>query len=266
MGHSRQESINMAENNDRSSSIPNIVRCLQQAASVFKVNEGAVIKLLDELKNVINQQDLVNAFAEDFKNRSPHLYQPIYSHSPLYSPFLATRTWSNVQISNTDLDPLFLSLAVRHNVIPYVKARVQWGGLIRLPNLNNWEMKWPLLLDALFGDVPEPRMVECLLNLGADPNSRASKGDSQTPWIMALTKVTLLYTVYELDSSEEYITTEGKWRETLRLMFSRGADCTATLESRLTPLSREILEGLRSEAIAEPQSSARKNSWLRHGG
>ena len=70
-------------------------------------------------------------------------------------------------------------------------------------------------------------MVECLLDFGADPNFAISKFDLQSPWIVALTKVTLLHTIQsKVGSFAEYFLAEDKWKQTLRLMFSRGADCT----------------------------------------
>jgi len=107
-------------------------------------------------------------------------------------------------------------------------------------------------------------MMECLLDLGADPNFTISKVHSQTPWIVALTKVTLLYTIQSrVGSSAEYFLAEDKWKQTLRLMFSRGADCTKVPESLLSPISRKILQDIRDETETPAQSPSGLNSWLR---
>jgi hypothetical protein len=55
------------------------------------------------------------------------------------------------------------------------------GGLIQRHTFEKSEERLPLLLDALSGDVPEPKMVECLLDLSADPNLAISKFDLQSP-------------------------------------------------------------------------------------
>jgi hypothetical protein len=153
-----------------------------------------------------------------------------------------------------------MSLACMHGVVPYVRARAEWGGFIQRSKLEGDH--WPLLLDALSNDVPEPRMVECLLDLGADPNFKLSKVTSQTPWIVALTKMTLLYTINESSSSEEYAMAEDKWRKTLRLMSLKGAKSTDVPESLLTPLSRKILQDLRDEMQPKRRGLV-ANSWLR---
>jgi hypothetical protein len=144
------------------------------------------------------------------------------------------------------------------------RARAEWGGLIQRHTFEKSEERLPLLLDALSGDVPETKMVECLLDLGADPNFAISKVDSQSPWIVALTKVTLLHTIQsKAGSSAEYFLAEDKWKQTLRLMFSRGADCTKVPESLLTPISRKILQDMRGEVETRAQSLLDLNSWLR---
>ena len=165
------------------------------------------------------------------------------------------KTWKLETIRSRALDDSFLSLAVRHNVLPYVRANVEWGGLIQQFNPQKSDTGLPLLLDALSGDLPEPKMVECLLDLGAVPNYIISKVDPQTPWIVALTKVTLLYTLQgQFGSSAKYFLAEDKWKQTLRLMFSRSADCTKVPDPLLTPISRKILQNLRMEVETNAQS------------
>ena len=164
-------------------------------------------------------------------------------------------------MSSRVVDDSFLSLAVLYNITAYVKARVEWGALIAPPTSMDPEERWPLLMDALSLEVPNPEMVQCLLDVGADPNFKISKIKSQTPWIVALTKVTLLYTIQnEAGSSEEYLQAEQKWKETLKLMHSRGADCANIPESRLTPISRRILLEIKRET--PPTNAQDSNSWL----
>ena len=125
----------------------------------------------------------------------------------------------------------------------------------------NPEEQWPLLMDAISARVPEPEMVKCLLDLGADPNFRMSKVESQSPWIVALTKVTLLYTIQsEIESSEEYLLAEEKWKQTLKLMYSHGANCAKVPASRLSPISRQILQEITGGTQFKPQG---EEGWLR---
>ncbi len=98
---------------------------------------------------------------------------------------------SSIHGNLTDMiDESFLCFAA-NGVVPYVRARAERGGLVRAK--DSGEML-PLLLFVLSVDVPEPKMVECLLNSGADPNFKMSEVGLQTPWTVALTKVTLVYT------------------------------------------------------------------------
>jgi hypothetical protein len=48
--------------------------CLRRAASVTKVNEGAIIELLEELKSVINEPVYREALAKYFKDRRPDVH------------------------------------------------------------------------------------------------------------------------------------------------------------------------------------------------
>ena len=122
----------------------------------------------------------------------------------------------------------------------------------------------PLSLVALVGEVPEPKMVECLQKSGADPNFKLSKVDLQTPWTVALTKLTPLYTLQsQFGSSAEYFRAEDKWKQTLRLMSSKVPDYMTVPESLLTPISRRLLQELRDEAKSKAQPSPSRSSWLR---
>ena len=156
----------------------------------------------------------------------------------------------------------FLSLAVMYNIIPYVRATAKWGGLRRRSTSQTLDVQFPLLYDALSRDVPEPGMVECLLDLGADPNFRISKVDSQTPWILALTKVTMLYTLqHTMSTPEEYSAAEYKWKETLRLMYARGGMRGKLPDSLFSPISRKIIQDLINEMPVAVQSHSISTSW-----
>ena len=158
----------------------------------------------------------------------------------------------------------FLSLAVMYNAVPYVRVTARCGGLTRRSTSQTLDEQFPLLYDALSREVPEPRMVECLLNIGADPDFRMSRVDSQTSWILASTKVTMLYTLqHTMSSPEEYSAAEDKWKETLRLMYARGGKCAEVPDSLFSPISRKILQDVMKEKVlVTGQSRSRSSSWL----
>jgi hypothetical protein len=245
------------EDNEEGLSFSNVSYCLRQAARVDRVNEGATLELLDELKHII--------YRSNYRLCREQLGADSCAITDLD---LLTISLSGKDIeknrANAASDDAFLSCAIMHGVVLYARARTEWGGLIRRPSRENPEERWPLLLDALSVDVPDPKMVECLLDLGADPNFKISKTDPQTPWIVALTKGTLLYTIQnKINNPTEYLVAEDKWKQTLRLMFSRGADRTKRPDSLLTPLSRKFLQELRDEVKSKEQSPAGLTSWLR---
>ena len=70
------------------------------------------------------------------------------------------------------IDKSFLCFTIANNVVPYIRARVEHGGLIRIKASRKL---LPLLLVTLSSDVPELKMVECLLNSNADPNFKLSE-------------------------------------------------------------------------------------------
>lgn len=234
---------------------------LERAVRVAKANEGAMIELMEDLKGVITHYK--EAYARQSVYQGPFVFGKRPGRFQTSRYVLGNHNLELFNYATSDTGNSFLSLAVKFGVVPYVRARVEWGGLIRRPTSETHEELYPLLLDALSGNVPEPKMVECLLDLGADPNFKISKVDSQTPWITALTKMTLLYTIKtEIGSSAEYLVAEDKWKQTLRLMFSRGADGAKVPESLLTPISRSILRDMRDEKEKGAQSLPSWTSWL----
>ncbi|KAL1593178.1 hypothetical protein SLS60_010786 [Paraconiothyrium brasiliense] len=236
--------------------VTKLIRCLRKAASVAKVNEGAMIELLDELKSLIRLPDYGKALAE------------VHNNTQMYAtPVLRARRPGIFPVES------FLPLAVIHGVVPYVRARAGRGGLnpIPFPLIESEETNrgWPLLLDALSLDVPDPAMVECLLDLGADPNFKTSRVVSQTPWHVALTNVTSLYSIQDNHGTvvgyPESSLAEDRWKKTLSLMYSRGADCRKVPEPLLSPISRKILQDLMDEAKTGTQNKSGLMSWLTAG-
>ena len=258
----QQEHLHTRGNGEELLSATNVFHCLRHAAGVTQFNEGASIDLLDELRTIIKRPEYKKGLAQDVKIPQRLLPTSIFmSAHRLYQVSLDFEE-SSIHGALTDMvDESFLCFAITNGVVPYVRARVEHGGLIRAK--GSGEML-PLLLVALSGDVPEPKMVECLLNSGADPNFKLSEVGLQTPWTVALTKVTLLYTLQsQLGNSAEYSQAEDKWKQTLRLMSSKVSDYMTVPEPLLTPISRRLLQELKDEAESKVQPLPSRSSWLR---
>lgn len=265
-----------------------VVHCLRRAAGVRKAGEGPMIELIDELRRVIKEPDFKQVLSENqaihdrptiqaikmddttkaFGNAlqlrkpqgadsktDPRLFQ-------LSTNFQKTKTWDLDAGASLAADESFLSLAVRHGVVAYV-----WVKAASLDS-DSRQLLF-LLLVALSCDVPEPKMIECLLDLGADPNFRISDTGMQTPWTIALTKVSLLPTIQCIvESSADYPIAEDKWKQTLRVMLAKGAYYTKTPKSLLTPISKRLLQEVRREIdpdvrpTGDVEDEAGFGSWL----
>ena len=250
-----------------------VIQCLIQASRVLNMNEGAMIAMMEHLKRLITQPRFRDPLMKDFKayrdkhsGRNPRAMLATGRDAQLSrtrSNFRDNSTWGMESFAVLPDDQSFLSLAVMYNIVPYVRANAQWGGLTQRSTSMTLDERFPLLYDALSRDVPEPRMVECLLDIGADPNFRISKVDSQTPWILALTKVTMLYTLqHTMGSPEEYSAAEDRWKETLKLMYTAGGMYAKVPDSILSPISRKMLQDVIDEALVTGQSHSRSRSWL----
>ncbi|RMJ15118.1 hypothetical protein CDV36_005226 [Fusarium kuroshium] len=253
----RQDDLHILDRQDEESpSNLTVIECLRQASRVAKTNEGAMIQVLDELKSVISRLDYKEHLANEDKIR----YQAIDSTTANPREFsssgsISLQLWNHGRkryknLMTPTLDGSFLSLACVHGVVPYVRARAERGGLIRRSQHDG--QSWPLLLDALSHDVPQSRMVECLLDAGADPNFKVSYVDSQTPWKVALTRVSLFYTLNELDGDEKHVIAVEEWEKTLELLRMRGGGgkMVDTPEHRRTGLSGRILREVEEETGA----------------
>ena len=249
------------------------IQFLRQASRILKMNEGAMITMMEHFKRLITQPRFRDPLMKDFKacrdyysGQHPGAMLATGRGSQLSrtrSNFLDHSTWGMESFAVLPDDESFLSLAVMYNIIPYVRANAQWGGLTQRSTSQTLGEQFPLLYDVLSRDVPEPQMVECLLDKGADPNFRISKVDSQTPWILALTKVTILYTLkHTMDNPEEYSAAEDKWMETLRLMYTRGGMYAKVPDSFFSPISRKILQDVVNEVPMTEKSRPRSRSWL----
>ncbi|KAK4949738.1 hypothetical protein LTR10_011580 [Elasticomyces elasticus] len=228
-----------------------VFQCMRNAAFAQRKNQPAIIELLDHLRDIVGHSDISKSLATSFATPTSRQDFRTYLKGRLQ------REPDRTYMASDAIDASFLSLAVMYNVTAYVKARVEHGALVVPPT----EGRWPLLMDALSVEVPNPEMVRSLLEVDADPNFKVSDIDSQTPWVVALTKASLLYTIQnESKSSEEYLQAEAKWKETLKLMYSWGAHRADIPEARLTPISRRLLLEIKSETL--PKKNPDSSNWL----
>ena len=179
----------------------------------------------------------------------------------------ASRWGRRRSISNkfvvTPSDESFLRLAVRYGVVPYVRMKGKKAGIIQNSVPERVGTKFPLLVVALCCDVPNPAMVECLLDLGADPKLEISKQSSQTPWTMAVTRVSTLYVIQsECSGPEEYLVAENMWKRTLQLMFLRGGRLAKVPDSLLTSVSRKLLKEITDEAESKEEPAFGLRGWF----
>ncbi|KAL9610545.1 MAG: hypothetical protein Q9167_004757 [Letrouitia subvulpina] len=226
------------------------VLCVIEAARVTQVNEAATVLLLDELKNVLKQPVHWTDFSKFVYQRSKQISLDF--------------SMPQHHIDKFPSDKAFLYFAVMYGAVSYVRARATQANFIQntVPE-DHTEDPSPLLV-AIHSYVPKPEMVECLLDLGADPNLKYSKRDSQTPWMLALTRVSTLYQI-QIDYSdpEFYLEAENRWKQTLKLMFLRGGHLVKAPNSLLTPISRKLLEEIRDEVGPKDQPTiARFSAWL----
>jgi hypothetical protein len=67
--HGRQEDLHILDRkNEGSLSALNVIHCLRRAAGVAEVNEGAVVRILDELRRVINRPYYREELASVYKH------------------------------------------------------------------------------------------------------------------------------------------------------------------------------------------------------
>lgn len=225
-----------------------IIRCLIAAANVTQLNEAAMILLVDELKN---------------EAKRPASWQQLYKmfgRESLYVQHRSPRLEQFISSSPSDKD--FLRLAIIFEVVPYVRARATQAGFIQNAVPENPRRDPSLLLIALYCVEPNPTMVECLLDLGVEPNLKLSKSDSKTLWMFALTQVSTLYKIQNDLTPERYLEVEDKWKQTLKLMFLRGGHLAKVPDPLLTPISRRLLKEIKDEVGPIDQPNMGLTAWL----
>jgi hypothetical protein len=173
-----------------------------------------------------------------------------------------------------------LSMAVRYGVTEYVKAKAERGCLVKRPGMppSQRSLKWPLLYDALddaphwahdhASALPSPEMVQCLLNLGADPNYRPSDMHL-TSWQVLLGKDALSPYLY----TQNHISAEP-WASIVDLMVAHGADVKLGRKSGLIWSKQkspsEALKSVRAGLLSDeeeciqretPSRSSRRFRW-----
>ncbi len=232
----------------------NIIRCFRRAASVARVNEGAVLALLEELKTVLHRHEDNFVFARKTINgqetRNP--FTRLMSSMPTVK---AKDRFDFKAIPRATIDQSLLAIAIKYNVIPYVRARTEWGGSGQPLKPHQSEERVAMLLFALGNapeEIPEPRIVECLLDGGVDPNFKISGLTTQTPWLYALSRAAVFNTtILDLGSPAELLHAENQWKQTLKVMYSRGAVCTRLQFATLTSTAKRLVQTLKDENASE---------------
>jgi hypothetical protein len=139
----------------------------------------------------------------------------------------------------------FLSLAIYYDLVDYIRVRVNRGCLVQRPTsvypidpLNNTRAPsqapilrictsvWPLLLDAVRSPARSLRMIQTLLEKGADPNFKVKiirRGSEDiyscisTPWVELLSQLQLEFRTKSSTVGEDYGT------KILDAMLQKGA-------------------------------------------
>ena len=159
---------------------PTVERCLYSVSRTNSASADATVALLDEMDKTC--QSLVRRLIE---NKEPRDWMPVSYPETSYSQALESGQWvlSHRLLSNDQMQSYFgstfLSLAVRYGAVHFVRAKANPGCLALQPSVVNRSRIWPLLMDATYYDpswkrdtVPDISMINCLLEMGADPNFR----------------------------------------------------------------------------------------------
>ncbi|CAH0004488.1 unnamed protein product [Clonostachys byssicola] len=139
-----------------------LIYCMRHASHVKYRHNSEMIDALDSI-------DLTGL---------PQSRQPWWQVDSCATKFICKMNNLNeFQVGGEMCGPSLLSLAVKCGVVEYVKAKMPANCLVPLEDVystNHPMDPWPLLLDALDNSFPNSRMVEVLLEGGADPNLELS--------------------------------------------------------------------------------------------
>ncbi|CAH0047644.1 unnamed protein product [Clonostachys solani] len=192
-----------------------LIYCMRHASCVEPRHNSEMINVLDRI-------DITGL---------PQSRQPWWQVDSCATKFLCqTHNLNECQVGGEMCGPSLLSLAVKCGVVEYVKAKMPANCLVPLEDVystNHPKDPWPLLLDALDNSFPNSRMVEVLLEGGADPNLELSGlRFSPTMWGHYLSH---LFCVIEGSGVESGRLDE--YEKIMRLMIKHGASLsTESLE------------------------------------
>ncbi|KAI1384476.1 uncharacterized protein F4822DRAFT_445899 [Hypoxylon trugodes] len=222
-----------------------LLECMQYASKVSQENVSSMVQILDELEKiaVLDRNSTIS---------------PTFDHLLKIRPREPKRTEC--------FGDCFLSLAVKCDVIEYVKRKTSHGCLVRpgseprgikcVINGNKtprnrikfWEKNnrrvttiddttgWSLLLDATCSELANPSMIATLMRNGADPNIDVvfRGGDEiSTVWIETLVSAVIYCTCRE----DAFKT----WANVLQTMIAHGASTkTTTMKQAKVRLQKEV--------------------------
>ncbi|KAL9116091.1 MAG: hypothetical protein Q9227_000460 [Pyrenula ochraceoflavens] len=142
--------------------------CLRHAARVTSREEGGMIRVLDDLASTPP-----NTYASSDSQKDRWLNE---------NTFMRPRILKAAATHGDIFGSTFLSLVVNHGVTAYVKRRAQEGCLVQKPSTRAEVRTWPLLMDAIVCKDPSFEMIDCLLELKANPNEYVPNPVGATPW------------------------------------------------------------------------------------
>ena len=253
-----QEHLSLLDQDEEARLVAGVVNhCIRAAAGASPMNEIATNSLLEELRNAVKQPAYWRQFYRDLEEGLAPIRVVLPNWNQLKGQSLLTTFVASAHIES------FLRLAVRHGATSYVKAKANKSELIPKTVPKDPRGELPLLTVALCCEKPKLEMVECLLDLGADPNMRVSKQNSQTPWTFAISRVSILYTIRaECSRFEEYWVAESRWKQTLKLMFLRGGHQVEVPDALLTSISRKLLGEILDEVGSRDRPTTGFGSWF----
>ncbi|KAK1579155.1 uncharacterized protein LY79DRAFT_694908, partial [Colletotrichum navitas] len=101
---------------------------------------------------------------------------------------------------------------------------------------------WPLLLDAALPAHPEPKMLECCLEMGADVNLRINNKKGLTVWAAILSNVLIDMILRDKEPTrQQEEATLVLWEPSMRLLIGHGASVDKIIVKKAGKLTGKIV-------------------------